>query len=461
MSESAVAEARETVWFPFTGASRFVRLSARAGSSRFKHEVLRVGRWVHPDTQQVLEFSREDLEEIAQCTNEWIALGHKVWFPDGHSSDAVKNLGFCDSFRVEGDVLVCDFDVPDPVTAAKVGKTIVDVSAGIQWGAKASDGTEFPVVIYHVAATPCPVIPGQGNFQKYAKELSMGGNASATRTTATTTTAELGAEDRREGNPKKYEPTAGAPEGETERPEGAALADGAGKTKQDGDDSDEHSSDDTLSAEGDDDELPAGDEAESAPGLMGQIKSALGLAADAADETVLEAIKQLCQMADNDGGVPVAGISGVMSKKLSREVELARAEATSLRTELSQERTARASEKVEAARKASMKAGILLPPERAKRALELLSRDDAQSKADGQAILDDHAARIADRAALLAKAEGEGFRIEPDEADESKKAKKREIALGKKALLEADGHIVELSKDGTEIKSFERRSKRK
>ncbi len=162
-----------------TGIRGLVALSVRGLAAfapeaqaprRFKKEVLRVGRWTHPVTGEDLDFDQAFLERLAKNTAQWIELGNKVWFPAGHTADVRANLGFWPRFEVEGERLVGQVDVLDDEAASKVGKTIQDVSAAIHFGAVASTGQDFEAVIEHVAATPEPVIPGQTNFVRLARE---------------------------------------------------------------------------------------------------------------------------------------------------------------------------------------------------------------------------------------------------------------------------------------------------
>jgi hypothetical protein len=141
-----------------------------AGGRRFKKEVLRAGHWIHPATGEDLDFDRAFLERLVKDTARWIDLGNKVWFPAGHTTDVRANLGFWPRFELEGERLVGQVDVLDEQAARNVGKTIQDVSAAIHFGAVASTGETFEAVIEHVAATPEPVIPGQTNFVRLARE---------------------------------------------------------------------------------------------------------------------------------------------------------------------------------------------------------------------------------------------------------------------------------------------------
>jgi hypothetical protein len=179
-----------------TGLGPFVRLDAGAldaSAPRFKKEVLRAGKWVHPGTGEALEFDLLLLERLAQDTNRWIALGHKVHFPAGpdcheeDARDATKNLGYWSNFRVEDERLVADVSVLDPDAAGKIGKTIQDVSPEIRWPARSATGEILEAAIFHVAATPIPAIPGQENFERLsrlAREVPMENGAPANAGTA-------------------------------------------------------------------------------------------------------------------------------------------------------------------------------------------------------------------------------------------------------------------------------------
>lgn len=134
-----------------------------------------MGQWRHPATGQLLNFTLPRLIRMAQASNKWLALGNKIWFSSGdksHNADSRNVLGFWDRFKVENGVLFGEVEVRDRATIEqdKVGRTIVDVSPGIGLDVTASTGDHFEEVLLHVAATPQPVIPGQGNFIKLARE---------------------------------------------------------------------------------------------------------------------------------------------------------------------------------------------------------------------------------------------------------------------------------------------------
>lgn len=159
-----------------TGLGGFVRLAAEgavAGLGRWKKEVLRVWSGIDPNTGKKLAFSREDLELFARCTNRWIALGNEVWAPDGHTDEAMKNLGWWREFFVEGDVLFGHFEPALAEVAERLGTAIKGVSVAIRGPVQHTDGEVFPAVILHCCLTPCPVLPGQSDFVRLARETAM------------------------------------------------------------------------------------------------------------------------------------------------------------------------------------------------------------------------------------------------------------------------------------------------
>src|SRR4051794_38921341 len=97
-TDSKDAPLSEKIALDVKGLAAFTTLSGEA--RRFRKEVLRVGKWIHPATGEVLDFTREFLARLVASTAQWIALGNKVWFPAGHSSDPRDSLGFWSGFAL-------------------------------------------------------------------------------------------------------------------------------------------------------------------------------------------------------------------------------------------------------------------------------------------------------------------------------------------------------------------------
>lgn len=134
---------------------------------RFRKSVLRVGRFVDPETGAVTNFDRSDLEELAVATNDWIESGHKVFFPSSgdrrDAYDAKKNMGYWTSFAVEGDDLVAEAYVPDEAIAKKIGSTIVNVCPYLASDVRSASGGTYEVIEY-VAACTNVVMGGVSGF---------------------------------------------------------------------------------------------------------------------------------------------------------------------------------------------------------------------------------------------------------------------------------------------------------
>lgn len=144
------------------------------GSGRFVKDILAVGKWIHPETKQEVEITKERLVKLAQNTERYRKNVDKqvLPFPDGHSFSAMNNLGeWPGPFIVHGDRL---YGVVEPKGADVVerltSKKIRSVSAMIKFGHSDSHGNLYDEVIVHVCATPYPVITGQGDFVKLSAE---------------------------------------------------------------------------------------------------------------------------------------------------------------------------------------------------------------------------------------------------------------------------------------------------
>ncbi len=371
MSKKSVKKTLEKrMGLAVTGLGPFVRLDAT--SARFKKEVLRKGRWVHPGTGEKLEFDVPLLERLADDTNRWIALGQKVHFPVGadcheeDARDARQNLGYWTNFRVEGERLVADVEVLEDAVVSKIGKTIQDVSPEIHWPARSATGELLEAAISHVAATPIPAIPGQSNFERLSQLA-------------------------REVNVEDDETVAAHP---------GTLA---------------------------------------AARLLQRMRDALGLPAEATEETVIDAMKLRVESAP----APAPEESQTLAR-LTREVRDARDEAhaakklaAELREQRAQEKRHRDEEAIQLARKASAASGLPIPEDTCKLALSLFSKNEDEAARE---LLSAHTARANDRKLALART------FEPDAGPERRVTATEDAA--EKLLLERDGWTVKTKKDG-------------
>jgi hypothetical protein len=374
-----------------TGLDPFVRLDA--SGSRFRKEVLRAGHWIHPGTGETLNFDVALLEQLAEDTNRWIALGQKVHFPVGpdchgeDARDALANLGYWSNFRVENERLVADVDVLDEAALPKIGKTVQDVSPEIRWPARSATGDVLEAAVFHVAATPIPAIPGQSNFERLsqlAREVSMA-------------------------------------EGTKAAPQGAPNQD-------------------PVAAKGGDT-------------LLTWARQALGLPADAAEPAVVEALKQRIDAAAEAPTTivppPTTAAPGpdhtATLARLTREVKELRDEtqatrklAAELRDGQAVDKRRRDEETVQLARRASADAGLPIPEDACRLALSLFAKNEDQGARE---LLSAYTARANDRRIGLSQT----FALAPTPDDQ-----RRSLAsdAAEAALLEDEGFDVEKEPSG-------------
>jgi hypothetical protein len=131
---------------------------------RFEKELLRVGRWVHPARQFVLDVTRERLARWVECFRKMLSKGIRVPVPYGHSYDPRDNAGFLSDMRVDGDRLIGVLDIPRAEDAERLGSVAADVSVSVNPDFTDGQGERFGEVIEHVAITNYPIVTGQSNF---------------------------------------------------------------------------------------------------------------------------------------------------------------------------------------------------------------------------------------------------------------------------------------------------------
>jgi hypothetical protein len=144
------------------------------GPKRFKKDILRVGRWKHPVTGQDVEITQERIQRLAAATEQYRQTMDRkaIPFPDGHTFDAKKNLGYWTEFGVEGDRLVGTVEVTDEEAARKIEQgSIRSVSARIDPDLRDTAGNVYAEAMTHVCATPIPVLDGQQDFVKLSREV--------------------------------------------------------------------------------------------------------------------------------------------------------------------------------------------------------------------------------------------------------------------------------------------------
>ncbi len=149
------------------------QFAKREGASgQFAKDVLRVGKWTHPSTGQVIEVDQARLEKLAKNTNALLSRGVKVPYPLGHKLDALSNLGYWPGpFATKGDSLYGVCAPTDDLATKKMHDGSVDaVSVCIEFGFKDQHENVYDEVITHVCATSYPVITGQNRFVALSTE---------------------------------------------------------------------------------------------------------------------------------------------------------------------------------------------------------------------------------------------------------------------------------------------------
>lgn len=141
------------------------------GSGKFAKDILQVGAYIHPTTKQIIEITPERIDKLARNTMQYLENKNEVFFPDGHTTEAAKNLGdWPGPFFKHGDRLM---GVVEPKADRALeginAKTMNRVSAMIDFNVTDPKGKLYDEVITHVCATPMPVITGQKDFVKLSQ----------------------------------------------------------------------------------------------------------------------------------------------------------------------------------------------------------------------------------------------------------------------------------------------------
>lgn len=136
------------------------------GLGKFAKDILIEGKYTHPSTGQLVDITVERMHKLAHNTAEYQRNGNKVPFPDGHTTESMKNLGDWDpTFIVQEGKL---WGVVNPrakgVEERLAAGAIDGVSAMIEFDVTDSKGRVYDEVITHICATDYPVIIGQKPF---------------------------------------------------------------------------------------------------------------------------------------------------------------------------------------------------------------------------------------------------------------------------------------------------------
>jgi len=134
------------------------------GLSRFEKELLREGKWIHPQKKFRLKVTQERMANWIRKFKEMLSSGIKVPVPYGHSYDPKDNAGWLEDLKLVGKSLIGVLNIPRKEDAERFGTTIKDVSVSINPDFVDGTGRIWGEVIEHVAATLHPVVNGQSNF---------------------------------------------------------------------------------------------------------------------------------------------------------------------------------------------------------------------------------------------------------------------------------------------------------
>jgi hypothetical protein len=142
-----------------------LNLDAGHPSGLFRKDVIRVGRYVHPRTGQVVNVDEARLHRWADNFRAMKALGQPVKAAKGHN--IMEPLG---------DVVEMSVDTADPAGAALVANIRFADAEAVQYAKRAGQvsatiigewlsnaGKALTDVIHYIAVTPDPVVPG-GEF---------------------------------------------------------------------------------------------------------------------------------------------------------------------------------------------------------------------------------------------------------------------------------------------------------
>jgi hypothetical protein len=129
---------------------------------RLWKDLIRVGRYRHPTRRFTVRVDRPRLDHWAHTFNRMSTNGVRVHIPADHSDAAADNRGYVLALRRVGDRLMalCQLIGADAIRDAARNQVSIGVAPTFIDG----HGNVYHDAIVHVALTPVPVVPGQGDF---------------------------------------------------------------------------------------------------------------------------------------------------------------------------------------------------------------------------------------------------------------------------------------------------------
>lgn len=152
-----------------TSEAQVITFGEENGLTKYKKELIKIGRYFHPGTKEDFEVTRRTLATWVESFFKFTGGGSKVSIPLGHESEGLpdKNAGWVTSMFVEGGSLYGIMELIDPDLALTT-----DVSICIEASVTDGKGIVHSDVITHVALCTNPVIVGLDKFTKLS--LSIG-----------------------------------------------------------------------------------------------------------------------------------------------------------------------------------------------------------------------------------------------------------------------------------------------
>lgn len=139
------------------------------GPSLFRKQLLKIGRWVHPnDPTKHMDITEEVIDKIVTNFNNKVL--DNVPVPVTHTDDPTKNSGYVVGMEKTADGLDCLLEVKDADVATKIKQGLIPgISASIAWDyLKKDTGKLVGPVVRHAALVDNPYIKQLRGFDVVA-----------------------------------------------------------------------------------------------------------------------------------------------------------------------------------------------------------------------------------------------------------------------------------------------------
>jgi hypothetical protein len=137
----------------------------------FWKEMIHAGKYVHPTRRFSLNVDDYRLRRWADAGTNMLEAGVAVPINCDHSDRAQDVVGYVKRFKLEGDQLLglCQFIGPDAALTAARNQ----VSVGIDPDFTDGEARNWGEAIVHLALTPVPVVPDQGEFMEASDDQTL------------------------------------------------------------------------------------------------------------------------------------------------------------------------------------------------------------------------------------------------------------------------------------------------